>query len=163
MKDELPEAVISCGELVGRRFPRQGPMGGLEVVWTALDALRKHGTIGYNPAPGKGARPKTNHLGNAWVTLVPRDEDRPGKGEIQVARGEIGGAPLYLSGSGTVSGELIQLGLAKTATLARLRRQQAGGAVGAGRRVLRVRLHATALQRRIQQCKEGCIRLVQGL
>ncbi len=76
MPVELEDAVVACGKLLGRTFPKPGPVPEVPVSWTTIyedaagggyEALKTHGTIIREDT-------KTNADGVALLVVVPNQE-----------------------------------------------------------------------------------------
>jgi len=84
MRDEIPEKLIECGELIGIEIPRKGPIPGVFVAWNVLD-LRKWGKI---MCPDAGCL-STADDGVATLRFQPKDDKPPFAGLLQHHHGQM--------------------------------------------------------------------------
>ncbi len=82
------EGVIACGDLVGLKYPADGPLKGVPVDWDALvlgsgyQDLIEHGEIIRRDTV-------TNADGIAELSLRPKNEKLPGVGRIRRVKGDV--------------------------------------------------------------------------
>ena len=114
MRDDVGEILLSCGPLAGLKFPGQGPIPGVAMLWEqAESSLQAHGTVAYDPADGK-----TGPDGTATLVFTPKDEKVPSFGLERDARGVVNGTALYQSAFGNIPGSLAQFLVPKYAGMA---------------------------------------------
>jgi hypothetical protein len=106
MRDQLPEAVISCGPLLGMKFPDKGPIPGVIVAWAEDSAiaapLDNHGTTTY--PTGR----KTNAKGETSLHFTPKNEKLPGFGSVHYAGNTKRAIALYQTAFGNMAGSVAQ-------------------------------------------------------
>jgi len=84
-----PDILVSCGPLLGVKWPEHGAMAGIPVTWGGIDDigldsalnLPSYGTVEYDPADGK-----TGHDGVARLTFTPKNELIPGFGTVRTGK-----------------------------------------------------------------------------
>lgn len=95
MLDNYGEDVIACGPLVGMKFPKQGGIPNVPMLWQYPE-LAKHGTI---ECPADGCK-KTGQDGVATLTLNLKHEEIPGIGLEQYQTGNAEAIAQYQSAFG---------------------------------------------------------------
>jgi hypothetical protein len=116
MRDQLPEFVISCGPLLGMKFPNKGPLPGVTVAWKDESAfgapLDDHGTASFP----KGR--KTDSKGETVLHFDPKTEKVPGFGPVKHAANTKTAVALYQSAFGNLPGSIAQFLTPKSASFA---------------------------------------------
>lgn len=116
MRDQLPEFVISCGPLLGMKFPNKGPLPNVTVAWKDESAfgapLDDHGTASFP----KGR--KTDSKGETVLHFEPKGEKVPGFGDVKHAANTKTAVALYQSAFGNVPGSVAQFLTPKSASFA---------------------------------------------
>jgi hypothetical protein len=102
------EAAVSCGPLLGVKFPPYGPMKGVSVSWAGISDigldtslnLEKYGTVSYEPADQQ-----TGPDGIATLVFTPKNELIPGFGTVRTGRDTSAWANVhYMSALGNILG-----------------------------------------------------------
>jgi hypothetical protein len=116
MRDQLPEAIISCGPLLGMKFPNKGPLANVTVAWKDESAfgapLDDHGTASFP----KGR--KTDSKGETVLHFEPKVEKVPKFGDVKHAANTKTAVALYQSAFGNVPGSVAQFLTPKSASFA---------------------------------------------
>jgi hypothetical protein len=114
MRDQLPRFVISCGPLLGMKFPEKGPIPGIIVAWKDESAIAapliSHGTVTF--PTGR----KTNANGETSLHFGPKDEKLPGFGSVHYSANAATGVALYQSAFKNVPGSVAQFLTPKSVT-----------------------------------------------
>jgi hypothetical protein len=111
-----PDVFVSCGPLLGIKFPPHGPVPGVQVEWTGAIGLSEflhagemnlehYGTISYNPADQR-----TDANGESKLIFTPMNEVIPGFGAVRT--GEATGVQAFVhiqSALGNVLGTISNL------------------------------------------------------
>jgi hypothetical protein len=98
--------LVACGEDIGLKFPKQGPVGKVPIQWRTLltsqgyDQLLEHGTI--------TSQDETGSDGRAILLFRPKNEDFPGLGQRRVDVGALQPGALVLGAFGNEAAQLFE-------------------------------------------------------
>ncbi len=93
MLDDYGNTLIECGDLAGKKLPKQGGIPGIPVLWD-LDGLYKHSAWSYGSLAGAVKTSTTDGNGVAKLDVPLKTELVPGRGLQKDDTGITNGIPL---------------------------------------------------------------------
>jgi hypothetical protein len=109
MLDDLPQAEIDCGWMIGITFPKKGPIPNVKVEWDS-GTLESHGKV-----VCEQICQLTGSDGVATLHFEPKQEQAPYTGVLTSETGRVEANALYLTSLGNMFGAVDEVVTPKTA------------------------------------------------